>query len=386
MPGGDDRRESGDLVNAGGKVDPAQLQALYESNTDEDQPVVVDFTLSRDLAKRLDRYLVDRVPWLSRTALQGLIREEAVTVNGRTPKASTRLRQGDTVRVMLPPPPSTDLPREEIPLEILHEDKDLVILNKHDDIIVHPARGNQSGTIINGLAWHFEHQSSGELSPVGTEHARPGVVHRLDRHTTGVMVVAKTETAHWRLGRQFEQRRTRKRYLAVVHGRVEPWADVIDLPIGIHPTIRKRYAVRHDASGKDSVTLYRVREVYEDFTLVELELRTGRTHQIRVHLSHLGWPIVGDDYYGGRHLRVRDLVRGVSPGTDDPSAVVIGRQALHASLLGFEHPTENEQQTYVAPLPDDMRTLIEILRRDQFVRAPEVAGAELDLDRMMGSG
>ena len=386
MNGGDDRQHSGELVNAGGKVDPAQLQALYESNTDEDQPVVVDFTLSRDLAKRLDRYLVDRVPWLSRTALQDLIREQAVTVNGRAPKASTRLRQGDVVRVMLPPPPSTDLPREEIPLDIIHEDKDLLILNKHDDIIVHPARGNQSGTIINGLAWHFEHQSSGELSPVGTEHARPGVVHRLDRHTTGVMVVAKTETAHWRLGRQFEQRKTRKRYLAVVHGRVEPWADVIDLPIGIHPTIRKRYAVRHDSTGKDSVTLYRVREVYEEYTLVELELRTGRTHQIRVHLSHLGWPIVGDDYYGGRHLRMRDLTQAPLPDPLDPSSLLIGRQALHASLLGFEHPTEHDERTYIAPLPDDMRMLIQTLRQEQFVEAPDVAGVELDLDCLLGEG
>lgn len=378
-----DSIESREVVNAGGKVDPAQLQALYESNTDEDHPVVVDFTLTRDLAKRLDRYLVDRVPWLSRTALQGLIREEAVTVNGRTPKASTKLRVGDVVRVMLPPPPSTDLPREEIPLEILHEDKDLVILNKQDDIIVHPARGNQSGTIINGLAWHFEHQSSGALSPVGTEHARPGVVHRLDRHTTGVMVVAKTETAHWRLGRQFEQRRTRKRYLAVVHGRVEPWADVIDLPIGIHPTIRKRYAVRHDSSGKDSVTLYRVREVYRDYTLVELELRTGRTHQIRVHLSHLGWPIVGDDYYGGRHLVARDLIAGASDFDLHPSDPIIGRQALHASLLGFEHPADGSEQTYTAPLPADMRLLVQVLREQQIVEAPAVAGAELDLDRLL---
>ena len=386
MHGDGDRQDPGQLVNAGGKVDPAQLQALYEANADEDQPVVVDFTLSRDLVKRLDRYLVDRVPWLSRTALQGLIREQAVTVNGRAPKSSTRLRQGDTVRVMLPPPPSTDLPREQIPLQIIHEDKDLVVLNKQDDIIVHPARGNQSGTIINGLAWHFEHQSSGELSPVGSDHARPGVVHRLDRHTTGVMVVAKTETAHWRLGRQFEQRRTRKRYLAVVHGRVEPWADVIDLPIGKHPTIRKRYAVRHDSSGKDSVTIYRVREVYEDYTLLEIELRTGRTHQIRVHLSHLGWPIVGDDYYGGRHLRERDLGSSASLDGTDPSGTVIARQALHASLLGFEHPTTQAGQTYVAPVPTDMARLITLLRAEQFLEAPVVAGTELDLECLLTSG
>ena len=132
------------------------------------------------------------------------------------------------------------------------------------------------------------------------------------------------------------------------------------------------------------MTIYRVREVYEDYTLVELELRTGRTHQIRVHLSHLGWPIVGDDYYGGRHLRMRDLTRGPVPTPFDPSSPVIGRQALHASLLGFEHPTEHTDCTHLAPLPDDMCTLIRILRDEQFVEAPEVAGAELDLDRLLG--
>jgi len=380
---GHEDASSQDLINAGGKVDPAQLQAMYESNTDEDQPVVATFTLTRDLAKRLDRYLVDRIPWLSRTALQGLIQEEAVTVNGRVPKSSTRLRIGDVVRVMLPPPPSTDLPREELPLNILHEDHELVVINKQDDIIVHPARGNQSGTIINGLAWHFENQSSGELSPVGSDNARPGVVHRLDRHTTGVMVVAKTETAHWRLGRQFEQRRTRKRYLAVVHGRVEPWADVIDLPIGVHPTVRKRYAVRHDSTGKESVTLYRVREVYEDYTLLEIELRTGRTHQIRVHLSHHGWPIVGDDYYGGRHLVGRDLVQAGTAYPIDPSDPVISRQALHAALLGFEHPSRGEEVTYIAPLHPDMKRLVGLLREQQFVEAPVVAGTVLDLDTLL---
>lgn len=381
--GADRPDDASDVINPGGKVDPRQLQAIYEANEDDDSPVIVDFELSRDLDKRLDRYLVDRVPWLSRTALQGLIQEKAVTVNGRAPKAATKLHRGDVVRVMLPPPPSSDLPAEEIPLEILHEDQDLVILNKHDDIIVHPARGNQSGTIINGLAWHFESTGTGSLSSVGKEHARPGVVHRLDRHTTGVMVVAKNETAHWRLGRQFEQRTTRKRYLALVHGRVEPWADVIDLPLGKHPTIRKRYAVRRDASGKDSVTLYRVREVYDDFTLVELELRTGRTHQIRVHLSHLGWPIAGDDYYGGRHVRGGDLVH---PGMqlDIPrNEPVLQRQALHASLLGFTHPRSGEESVFTAPLPPDMARLIRLLREHQFVEAPTVAGTELDIEDLL---
>ena len=290
-----------ELLDAGGKVDRDALYRLYEGSSDDDTPIRVRFELARDLNKRLDRYLVDRVPFLSRTSLQRLIREEAVTVNGRTPKASTKLRRGDVVIATLPPPPSKGIPAEDIPLDIVFEDDELIVINKADDIIVHPARGNLSGTIINALAYHFQHHSSGELSSVGEEFARPGVVHRLDRHTTGVMVAAKTDTAHWRLGRQFELRQTDKRYLAVVHGRMEPDADVIDVPLGKHPTEKTKYAVRWDDTGKPSVTIYRVRELYDDFTLVELELKTGRTHQIRVHLSYLGYPIVGDDYYGGRH-------------------------------------------------------------------------------------
>jgi len=345
-------------------VDPTRLQG-------DDGPAHASFTLARDLNKRLDRYLGDRIPWLSRTSLQRLIAEEAVKVNGRVPKAATKVRKGDVIDVVLPPPPSSDLPAEEMDLNIIHEDADLLVLNKHDDVIVHPARGHQSGTLINGLAWHLQAQGEA-LSDVGTEHARPGVVHRLDRHTTGVMVVAKRETAHWRLGRQFEDRTTRKRYLAVVHGRVEPHADVIDLPLGRHPTIKHCNAVRWDDTGKEAVTLYRVLEAWDDFTLLEVELRTGRTHQIRVHLSHLGWPIAGDDLYGGRHIEVRDLA---APGeAGDRRRVVLGRQALHAAMLGFTHPTSGVPCEYRAPVPPDMAELIQMLRGREPGTRPKVTG------------
>ncbi len=362
-------------INDGGAVDPTRLGM-------DDGPDHVSFTLSRDLNKRLDRYLGDRIPWLSRTSLQRLIIEQVVTVNGRHPKASTRLHKGDVVNVVLPPPPSNELPAEEIPIRILHEDRDIIVIDKHDDIIVHPARGNQSGTIINGLAWHLQHSGGGTLSEVGTEHARPGVVHRLDRHTTGVMVCAKNETSHWRLGKQFEQRRTRKRYVALVHGNVEPLADVIDLPLGKHPTIRHCNAVRWDETGKEAVTLYRVLEQYGDFTLLEIELRTGRTHQIRVHLSHLGWPIAGDDMYGGRHIEVRDLLpSGQSSG--DRRRVVLARQALHAAMLGFTHPSAETDVEYRAPLPEDISNLIHILRDRGPVDRPTVAGTVLAVDDLM---
>ena len=368
-----------ELLDAGGKVDRDALYRLYEGSSDDDTPIRVRFELSRDLNKRLDRYLVDRVPFLSRTSLQRLIREEAVTVNGRTPKASTKLRRGDVVIATLPPPPSKGIPAEDIPLDVVYEDDDLIVINKADDIIVHPARGNLSGTIINALAYHFQHRSSGELSTVGEEFARPGVVHRLDRHTTGVMVAAKTDTAHWRLGRQFELRKTDKRYLAVVHGRMEPDADVIDVPLGKHPTERTKYAVRWDDTGKPSVTIYRVRELYDDFTLVELELKTGRTHQIRVHLSYLGYPIVGDDYYGGRHLTVRDVAGPAGTPTRSPREPLITRQALHATSLAFDHPTTDERRTFTAPLRPDMLGLIEVLRATRNPQPRTVAGTSIDL-------
>ncbi|MEM7230316.1 MAG: RluA family pseudouridine synthase [Planctomycetota bacterium] len=383
-PMADAHADDSQLFNAGGKIDQEALFRLYAAQRDDDDcPVDVTFVLSRDLNKRLDRYLCDRIPFLSRTSLQRLIREESVTVNGRCPKPSTKLRKGDVVNAVLPPPPSTEIPAQDIPISIIFEDEHMIVINKDDDIIVHPARGNQSGTIINALAFHFQHRSDGALSSVGEEHARPGVVHRLDRHTTGVMVAAKSDTAHWRLGKQFEERTTDKRYLAVVHGCMEPAADVIDLPLGKHPTAREKYAVRWDDTGKPSVTLYRVREMYEQFTLVELELKSGRTHQIRVHLSHLGYPIAGDDMYGGRHLTVRDLVGPRGLGELAPSTTILARQALHAARLGVTHPISNEPMVFEAPLHDDMRRFVEILRDTQFVNRPNVAGATINLDELI---
>lgn len=376
------------VVTGGGKVDRQALFDLYAAQEgDDEKPIQVRFVLSRELDKRLDRYLVDRIPFLSRTSLQRLIREEAVTVNGRIPRASTKLHRGDVVTAVLPPPPSTEIPAEDIPLDILYEDGDLIVINKRDDIIVHPARGNLSGTMLNALAFHFRHRSGGRLSSVGAEHARPGVVHRLDRHTTGVMVAAKTDTAHWRLGRQFEERRPEKRYLAVVHGRLEPFADVVDVPIGKHPTARFKCAVRWDDTGKQAVTIYRVRELYEDFSLVELELKTGRTHQIRVHLSHLGYPIVGDDMYGGRHLTVGDVAGAAGAPGLSPRAPAITRQALHATLLAFTHPITDEPAEFHAPLPEDMRRLVALLREHRQVGTPKVSGTRIDLDEAMaGTG
>lgn len=411
--GGDDRVEASfadrPLVLPGGKVDPEAIRAAYEASLgsgadgqDDPELRTVTFTLQRDLQTRLDKYLTTRIAFMSRAQLQRLIDEGGVEVNARPAKASQKLRLNDVVRVVVPPPRTGKIEPEEIPLEVLFEDRHLVVLNKQADIIVHPARSENSGTMVNALAWHFRHRSEtgGELSTVGEEFARPGVVHRLDRHTTGVIVFAKTDEAHWRLARQWETRTVDKRYLAVVEGRVEPDAQVIDLPLGPHPSREKGYrekqVVRHDELGKPSVTICRVRERYElgtsrasegegpaagaegtsrvvpgwgveapaprgvaperapgaPYTLVELELKTGRTHQIRVHLAHLGYPIVGDDLYGGRPFAIPPEHGGGEAST----------YMLHAGLLAFEHPITGEPLVFTAPPGETMRRVIAALR------------------------
>lgn len=391
-PREDDRAEGPRSEHPSEPAAEALFELYSKQDADDETPVTVSFKLPRDLDKRLDRYLVDRVPFLSRTSLQRLIREKAVTVNGRVPKPSTRLRRGDVIVAMLPPPPSNEIGADKIPLEILHEDEHLIVINKQADLIVHPARSIKRGTLINALAWHFLHAGSGTLSTVGEEIARPGVVHRLDRHTTGAIVCAKCDVAHWRLAKEFEARRTRKRYLALVHGLVEPATELIDLPLGKHPTVRERYAVRWDESGKPSKTVVHVIEHYpdprrparkDDLSLVELDLLTGRTHQIRVHLSHRGWPIVGDALYGGRAL----LREGEALASTTDTATIqrlagqnalIARQALHAALLAFRHPILDREMTFSAPLPEDFRAAIRHLRARGF-KAIDAPGAALDL-------
>jgi len=360
-----DRDSMEGLLLPGGKVDPEALRARWEQSGEDDNQVRVSFTLQRDVGARLDKYLTSRIRFMSRTQLQRVIDQGGARVNGRVARASTRLRLGDRIELELPPPPPTEIPPEEIPIAVLHEDEHLIVLNKQAGIIVHPARAELSGTLVNALAWHFRHASraGGGLSSVGAELARPGVVHRLDRNTTGCIVFAKTEEAHWKLGHQFERRTVEKRYIALVHGSVEPEGDVIDEPIGPHPSrakgYREKYVVRRDDLGKPSVTIYRVQERFrchgrsvgdQAFTLAELELKTGRTHQIRVHLSHRGWAIVGDEMYGGRAL------------IDDDGRVLMARQALHAGLLAFEHPITGEAMTFVAPVPDDLAGSLRALR------------------------
>lgn len=368
-----------DLIGPDGKVDRDAVRAVSEGEIEDgdDSRRSVSFTLSRDLRKRLDKYLTDRITFISRSQSQKLIAAGAATVNGQVCKPSTILRQGDRVDVLIPPQSPSRIEPEPMDLDVLFEDQHLIVLNKAPGVIVHPARSHTSGTLLNGLMWRFANESKqGEsLSTVGADEARPGVVHRLDRDTSGVIVFAKDDEAHWRLGMQFEKRQVEKRYVAVVHGEIQPRADVIDLPIGPHTSrakgYREKYIVRHDDFGKHSVTIYRTQELFAGYTLLELELRTGRTHQIRVHLSHLGWPIVGDDMYGGRAVAAGDI----DPGATSAGEVVIDRQALHAALLSFNHPITQERLTFTAPLRGDMANLVELLRKHKTgassVQSPE---------------
>ena len=388
----------------------------YEQMDDDDDSAIEEsddhehrrFRLTRDLKKRLDRYLCDRFPSLSRSKLQKLINEGAVTLNGRKPKSSTIIRIDDVIDVVVPPPPIKQIPPEQIPLNIIYEDDYLIAVNKQANLVVHPARSNLNGTLLNGLSWYFRDQRTNgleALSNVGVEEFRPGIVHRLDKDTTGVMVLAKNEEAHMRLAKQFEIRQVQKYYLAIVHGEMEPPGDVIDQPLGKHPSVREAYAVRHDSTGRNSVTIYRVREVFDGYSLVELELKTGRTHQIRVHLTYLGFPICGDIVYGGEAIGDPELREPPTPAGSQPlltyarqkedgikiwdkvearDDLVLDRPALHAAVLQFQHPITNEPVNLTAKMHPDMTQLTRVLRQDRAKSGPLKAdGAAVDLDAVM---
>ncbi|HVT82461.1 MAG TPA: RluA family pseudouridine synthase [Phycisphaerae bacterium] len=339
---------------------------------DEDELQELTFDIRHDLQKRVDLYLRDRLPDYSRAMLQRLVKSGAVQVNGRAAKSSTMLRSGDSVHVILPvASPEESLP-EDIPLDILYEDDDFIALNKQAGLIVHPARGHWTGTLINGLLFHAQ-KTRGTLS-TGSDPWRPGIIHRLDRDTTGLILIAKRDEAHWRLAGQFERRTIKKTYLAIVHGLITLDSDLIDAPLGVHPRIREKYAVREEI-GKPAQTVYTVLERYvtgrggAGYTVVELAPKTGRTHQLRVHLAHIGHPIVGDTMYGGREITLEDIFPSAAKDEkrkskhDKPAEPLIQRQALHAFRLQFVHPTKFHRMTIEAPIAPDMEHILELLRQ-----------------------
>ena len=333
----------------------------FPDSNDQSEVIPEDLTAGTPLTlhvgvgiheRRIDKYLHGRFRNLSRRFLQDAIRAGAVKVNGQSVKCSFQLSHLDIVEMVMPEPPSRTIEPEEIPIDVIHEDDDLIILNKSADMIVHPARGNRHGTLVNALAHYSDSLSS------GLGEFRPGIVHRLDRDTTGVMIVTKNDQAQWKVAKQFENRQVHKTYMAIVHGTPELRADRINAPLGIHPQVREKYAVRPE-NGKEAITFYEVAEAFRGFSLIRCKPKTGRTHQIRVHLSHIKHPIVADDMYGGKLVYPWQLA-DTEPEPQDP---VIDRCALHAFSIEFRHPTKDTMVQFEAPLPEDMLRMLTLLRQ-----------------------
>ena len=311
-----------------------------------------------DAGVRLDVFLARAFPDSSRSFLARVIAQGAVRVDGVVAKASVKLRPGATVVFTVPEPPRAGPAAEEIPLAFLHVDEAIAVVNKPAGMVVHPAKGNWKGTLAGALKWHLEREGAadGGLSTAGGP-TRPGIVHRLDRDTSGVIVVARTETAHHALARQFERRTVTKTYLAITQGQPRFDADEIDLPIGIHPYQREKMAVRRDhPTSRDAVTRYEVLERFRAGALVRVAPRTGRTHQIRVHLAAVGAPVLCDGLYSGRTVIEPGFV-GLPPGPP-----LLQRQALHAAALELDHPGSGERQRFEAPLPADLERMLAALR------------------------
>ena len=307
------------------------------------------FTVPDDLAgSRLDRCLTDLHGAWSRARVRRLIDDGHVLVNGNAAKPSTTVASGDRIEVDEPPPQPLDLAAEDIPLEIVYEDAELLVLDKAPGLVIHPAAGRQSGTLVNALLQHCD-----DLSGIGGAE-RPGIVHRLDKDTSGLMVVAKTERAHLRLSVAFRRREVEKRYLAVCYGVPRDPEGVVEGAVGRHPTERKRMAVV--ATGRQARTLYRVVENFAGTCLVECRPVTGRTHQIRVHMAHAGHALVGDPLYAGRQWRNLSDPRHQHACRDFP------RQALHAWRLAFDHPVTGDRVEFEADPPTDFRDLLVVLR------------------------
>jgi 23S rRNA pseudouridine1911/1915/1917 synthase len=316
--------------------------------TDETRTETIRLRVSSsDAGRRLDAYLSGRLSQFSRSRIRRWVDGNRVLVLGQGRKPSYRLRPGDEIRVDPPPPEPSHLTPEPIPLNVLHEDSCLLVVDKPAGQVVHPGAGNRSGTLANALAYHLE-----ELSR--EETVRPGIVHRLDKGTSGLLVVAKTEQAHDLLSRQFARREVEKRYLALVHGSVEKDRGEIDVPIGRHPRSRTRISTR-TRKPRPALTRYRVLSRHPGFTYVTVAPHTGRTHQIRVHLTHLGHPVVGDDTYGGRRLRqLPDSIR-------ESEMVRMGRNFLHAASLAFVHPGTGRRVRFESPLPPELEAALAVL-------------------------
>lgn len=297
-----------------------------------------------EAGKRLDSFLSERIEGYSRTYMQKLIDEGHCKVNGKISKSNYKLRQGDQVEAVIPDPVNLEVEAENIALDIVYEDNDIIIINKPQGMVVHPAHGNYSGTVVNALLDHCGTLSDYNSLTGINGVMRPGIVHRIDKDTSGIIVIAKTNVAHLSLSEQLKEHSINRKYAALLEGSLKNDSGRVETLIGRNPKDRKQMAIV-SINGKRAITHYKVLERFENHTLIEATLETGRTHQIRVHMAYLGHPVVGDTVYGFKKQRFD--TKG---------------QLLHARLLGFMHPTSNEYVEFEAPLPDYFEKILKILR------------------------
>lgn len=371
-------RDTTEMPAAGTQLDAEDAPGMIAADATETEATTLSFLADNaDAGRRLDAFLASRVEGFSRTRLKQSIADGDVLVSGIAAKGSYKLRAGDQIELETPAPLASNFTPEDIPLDIIYEDDSLVVLNKAAGLVVHPAAGVPSGTLANALAFRFRNadfglrienqnpaassESTAQASAIANPHSafrnpqypRPGIVHRLDRDTSGLMVVAKTERAHEHLADQFRAREVFKSYIALAHGRLKEESGRIEEPLARDPRQRTRMAVVR--GGRPALSLYRVRRAYERFTLLDVQIKTGRTHQIRVHLAHLKHPVVGDKVYnGGRDATISDVrVRA--------AIRALGRQFLHAAELGFRHPQTGETLRFNAPLPPELARMLDAL-------------------------
>ncbi|MGI6621745.1 MAG: RluA family pseudouridine synthase [Acetivibrionales bacterium] len=295
-----------------------------------------------DEGKRLDTFVASKIESLTRSYIQKLIEEGLITIDGVSAKSGTRTRSGMVVEVKIPEPKPLTVDAQNIPLDIIFEDDSIIVINKPKNLVVHPAAGNWEGTLVNALLYHCR-DSLSDINGV----RRPGIVHRIDKDTTGLLVIAKSNEAHLSLSEQLKKHQIQRIYETIVDGRIEKDSGKISAPIGRHPINRKKMSV-NVKNGKPAVTHFKVLERFKSHTYIQCELETGRTHQIRVHMSYIGHPITGDEVYG-KKFNLAD--------TDG--------QALHARFLKLKHPVSNEDMVFEAPLPDYFTALINRLRNIQ---------------------
>jgi 23S rRNA pseudouridine1911/1915/1917 synthase len=300
---------------------------------------LLDFVVEdENVEKRIDIYLNEKMENMSRSQIQKLIDQESITVNGKKIKSNYKLRTKDKISVSIPEPVMLEITPEDIDIEIIYEDEDLAVVNKPQGMVVHPAAGNYSGTLVNALLARCSNLSG--INGV----IRPGIVHRIDKDTSGVLVIAKNDIAHRSLAEQIKEHSVKRVYKALVEGVIKNDHGIIDMPIGRHPIERKKMAII-TKNGRHAITHFKVLERFKENTLIEARLETGRTHQIRVHMAHIGHPLVGDPVYGYKKQKYK-----------------LNGQALHAQMLGFIHPTTGEYVEFSSPLPDYFVELIAKLR------------------------